>query len=440
MNPFFSRAWSTVLLAGLAGLLLVKGVVPALSEIDADFPGYYTAARIVADGQDTSRLYDDSWFREQIRRYGLESAKNPGKFAPFPPPTALLLVPVAHFEPLTVLRIVTAISVLCLILSMFLLARLLSWHVLDSALFVLCSGLNIISCLRFGQPYILASTSCVLGYYLYVKGRPWLAGACLAVFVPIKYYPVIILGYLGIRGEWKVLLGGAAVIVVVALASIGVLGWQVHQTFLVSVLGNHLTGHLSLAAAHSTPFSAVYQSFDTLFNRLFIFDPAGNPHPLLAAPLLRTLSVVITKGAIVLVAAVALLRLHRERAAGAAAPSIGILGILVLLIAPATATYTCVLLWLPIALLISYFLSQHARMPAYFTLGMYVAIGFVGMLGPYTSPFEGRGGLTVLAYPRLFLLLALFVGCAYFALVPGPAGSGMLPAALGWNARNRSHQ
>jgi hypothetical protein len=167
----------------------------------------------------------------------------------------------------------------------------------------------------------------------------------------------------------------------------------------------------------------VYQSFDTLFNRLFIFDPTGNPHPLLAAPLLRTLSLVITKGAIVLVAVVTLLRLHRERAAGAAAPSIGILGILVLLIAPATATYTCVLLWLPIALLISYFLSQHARIPAYFTLGMYVAIGFVGLTGPYTSPFEGRGGLTVLAYPRLFLLLALFVGCAYFVLVPGPAGS-----------------
>src|SRR5580700_3038360 len=137
MNSFFSRAWTTLMLVGVAAYVFHKGVVPALSEIDADFPGYFTAARIVVDGQDTQRLYDDDWFREQIRRYGLESAKNPGKFAPFPPPTALLLVPLTRFEPLTALRIVTAVSVLSLICSIFLLTRTLAWNPLDSALFIL---------------------------------------------------------------------------------------------------------------------------------------------------------------------------------------------------------------------------------------------------------------------------------------------------------------
>jgi len=28
-------------------------------------------------------------------------------------------------------------------------------------------------------------------------------------------------------------------------------------------------------------------------------------------------------------------------------------------------------------------------------------------------PFEGRGGLTVLAYPRLFLLLGIFITCVF---------------------------
>src|ERR1700726_2348406 len=106
---FLSRGWAIFVLVGLAALVFQKGIVPAMSGIEADFPGYFTAARIVIDGQDTRRLYDDDWFREQIRRYGLESAKNPGKFAPFPPPTALLLVPLARFEPLTALRIVTAV-------------------------------------------------------------------------------------------------------------------------------------------------------------------------------------------------------------------------------------------------------------------------------------------------------------------------------------------
>jgi hypothetical protein len=258
MNAFFSRAWSALLLAGLAGYVFVKGVVPALSQIDADFPGYFTSARIVIDRQDTRRLYDDDWFREQIRRYGLESAQNPGKFAPFPPPTALLLVPLARYEPLTALRILTAVSVLGLICSIFLLARILAWHPIDSALFILSSGTAIISGLRFGQPYILISTACILGYYLYLRRRPWLAGACLGLFVPIKYFPIVILAYFGSRKEWKVVLGGAAAIAGVALVSVAVLGWTIHQIFLLSILGNHLTGHLSLQA-QAPPFTAVYQ-------------------------------------------------------------------------------------------------------------------------------------------------------------------------------------
>jgi Glycosyltransferase family 87 len=415
MNAFFSRAWSTLMLVGLAGYLLGKGVVPALSQIDADFPGYFTAARIVVDGQDTSRLYDDDWFRAQIRRYGLESAQNPGKFAPFPPPTALLLVPLARCAPLTALRILTAVSVLGLICSIFLLARILAWQPVDSALFVLCSGSAIINGLRFGQPYILISTFCILGYYLYLERRPWLAGLCLGLFVPIKYFPLVILVCFALQRQWKVLAGSALAIVGVALLSMAVLGWQVHQVFLSSVLGNHLLGHLSLQAL-APPFTAVYQSFDTLFNRLFVFDPAANPQPLWAAPTLATIGIITVKGSILLVAVAMLMRLAREGTASALAPSMGIVSIFLLLVAPATATYMCALLWLPVALLIDYFVAKGARALAHFILGAYTVIGFIPW--QYAFPFEGRGGFTVLAYPRLFLLLAMFIGCAWFIIYP----------------------
>jgi hypothetical protein len=419
MNSFFSRAWTTLMLVGVAAYVLHKGIIPALSAIDADFPGYFTAARIVIDGQDTQRLYDDDWFREQIRRYGLESAKNPGKFAPFPPPTALLLVPLARCEPLTALRIVTTVSVLSLICSIFLLARILAWKSVDSALYILSSGLAIIGGLRCGQPYILISMFCILGYYLYLERRPWLAGICLGLFVPIKYFPVIILAYFAFRKEWKVVMGGAVAIAGVGLVSIAVLGWRVHEIFILSVLGNHLTGRLSLQD-QTVPFTAVYQSFDTLFDRLFVFDPTRNPHPLLAAPLLRTLGLITAKGSILLAAVATLVKLARGGTAGAAAPSIGILGIALFLIAPATATYTCALLWLPVALLINYFLNQGARMPAYFMLGAYAIIGFIPY--NYAYPFEGHGGLSLLAYPRLFLLSSMFVGCVYFIAHPRLSG------------------
>jgi hypothetical protein len=40
----------------------------------------------------------------------------------------------------------------------------------------------------------------------------------------------------------------------------------------------------------------------------------------------------------------------------------------------------------------------------------------------YAYPFEGHGGLSLLAYPRLFLLLAMFVGCVYFIAYPKASG------------------
>jgi hypothetical protein len=182
------------------------------------------------------------------------------------------------------------------------------------------------------------------------------------------------------------------------------------------VLLNHLTGHLIPGPL----FTAVFQSFDTLFERLFILDPARNPHPWLSAPPAATVAIVSTKGLLVLGAAAALINLCRARSVRAIGPTIGILGVLVLLIAPGSGTYAFVLLWLPVALLVNYFLSEGSRVPAYLILSTYVLIGFI----PYghTYRFEGDGGLTVLAYPRLFLLLAMFVVCVYAVGFAGPSG------------------
>ncbi len=417
----FSRACKVLLLAGLLAYLLLKCLTPALTEITDDFPEYFTSAKSVRDGQDAAKLYDGAWFREQTRRYGVGHQENPGEFTPYPPPTALLLTPLTGFEPLTALRIVTALNVLCLICSMLLLSRIFGWRLIDSALFILSSGWALRTGLRFGHPYILISTFCLLGYYLYLKRRPLLAGLCFGLFVPIKYFPVMILAGFALHRQWRVVLGGGIAVAAVSLLSIGVLGWQVHQIFILDVFWNHLTGHLIVGPR----FIAIFQSFDTLFERLFILDPARNPHPWLSAPLAATVAIVSTKGLLVLAAAAALIRLAHGANPSAIAPIIGILGILVLLIAPGSGTYALVLLWLPVALLTDYFLSEGARVPAYLILSAYVLVGFI----PYgrTYPFDGRGGLTVLAYPRLFLLLAMFVVCIYAVAFARPSGQRAAP-------------
>jgi Glycosyltransferase family 87 len=407
MRLFYNRSVAIVLFAALSAVLVARGIVPAMSKIDSDFPGYFTAAKIVADGGPVERLYDDVWFQQQMHRY-VPSSESIGKFSPFPPPTAFLLLPLTRMEPLNALRVVTIVSALCLAGSIVLLARILSLTLVESAVFILLSGYAVINTLRFGQPYIAVSFSCIAGYYAYLKNRPVLAGMFFGLFLPFKYFPAVILIYFAFRKDWKVVMGGGLVVSFISLVSIGVLGWKIHEIFLSSVLGNHLVGVLS----EQDPYTASFQSFDTLFRRLFVYDAALNPRPWLAFPPLQTIGVLAAKASIILAALAALIKLARSGIATATAPSIGILGVLTLLEAPATATYHFVLLWMPVGLLVHHLFCERDRASGYFILGTYALIGFL----PYghTQRFEGRGGLTVLAYPRLFVLLTMFIASVYF--------------------------
>lgn len=404
MRVFPNRPLAIVLVSALAANVIVRGIVPASLQTGSDFPNYLTAAKIVADGGSAERLYDTPWFQEQMRRYGIGKPSR-GKFSPFPPATALLLLPLASLEPQDALRVLTAVSTLCLIGSIMLLARTLRWSIIDAATLVLLSGSALLSTLRLGQPYALVSAACILGYWACTRRRPYVAGASFGLFTPLKYFPVIFLAYFAWRRRWQVVAAGMATILAVVLVSVAILGWHVHEQFLTSVLGHHLVAQLEL----QDPFSASFQSFDTLFRRLFVFDVQANPHPLFAAPALETAVLLITKAAIVAATLAVVVRLARTGGTLATPVSLGLLAIVTLLLAPGTGTYHMVLLWLPMGVLVDSLLRAHAPQQAYVLLGCYALIGFF----PYgfTAPFEGRGGLTVLAYPRLLLLLTMFVVC-----------------------------
>jgi hypothetical protein len=422
MQAFPRRYVAILLLAVLATLVVARGVVPAMSAVGSDFPSYLTAARIVADRGSVERLYDIPWFQEQMRRYRI-GEPSAGKFSPFPPPTALLLLPIANLEPLDALRVLTAVSVVCLVGAIALLSRILVWTLVDAAVLVLLSAPAILTTLRLGQPYILVSASCIAGYYACLRNRPWLAGACFGLFIPIKYFPLIYVAWFALRRCWQVVAGAGAVIAVVSLASVWILGWKLHAQFLGAVLGSHLVARLGM----QDPFAVSFQSFDTLFRQLFVLDATANPHPLVIAPWLHGAGVLFMKTTIAAATIATLVRLGRSRgAAEATAPALGLLGIGTLLLAPATASYHLVLLWLPVALLVDFFLREGAAACAGFLVGGYTLIGFFPY--PITAQFAGRGALTLLAYPRLFLLLAMFLACVR-CLWRSAAAAGMPVAA-----------
>ncbi len=394
--PVLEYALLTALVVGIA----YEGVVPALTRLDTDFPNYYTAGKLVATHGDLDRLYDDEWFQQQINANGIQQI---GRFSPFPPPTALVFAPLALFSPLTALRIMTLTNVLLLILSFVLLSRILGVSYREGALFVLLSGIGLINCFRFGQLYIAVSAGMIIGFMLLQRKKPVAAGIPLGFFLPVKYFPSVTVPFLMMKREWRGLASTLATAVLVVVASIVIMGPGVHREFLTTIFGSHLTASPQVL----DQFSTAFQSLNSLVNRLMLYDPVRNPQPVVAVPQLLWGVKAALVGSAVAAAVLTITRLARSGHPRAAELSIAVTAILALTIAPATATYHFVLLWLPVGLLLRALREAGLSRMSSLCLALYAAIGFI----PYSffRRFDGSGLLSVFAYPRLILLLALFI-------------------------------
>ncbi|MFN0158207.1 MAG: glycosyltransferase family 87 protein [Bacteroidota bacterium] len=399
--PKWIRAALIVL---LLAFLVYRGLFPAFTQIDTDFPNYYTAGKVVVSGGEINRLYDDLWFQEQIKANGMELK---GKFSPFPPPTALLFVPFSIMTPLAALQVMSVINLFLLAACVIVMGRILGIDRWDSLLLLLLGGIGLVNCFRFGQLYLVLSFTIIFGYYLYTHGKPVLAGIALGLFIPIKYFPIIFLIYFVMKGEWKVVAASSATAFVITIMSVLAMGWEIHELFIKTVLGQHLQSQLTL----QDPYSSTFQSFDSLFRRLFMRDGTLNPHPVIDQPFFFH---VLKFAAIATVASISFVLVHRltrgdRRFQGAA---FGLLGIAGLLIAPATATYHFILLWLPVGLLLRFFHEQSNRMAFWLTCAVYSAIGFI----PYSlfRHFDGQGLWSLFAYPRLALIIGLFGITTYY--------------------------
>ena len=271
---------------GLWGILLIfsylvlsKGILPALSDSGGDFANYYTASQIVREGRSIEPAYRDfSWFQKQIDRYGFE--RQVGGFIPHPPSTALLFLPLTLLDPLTAKRTWTLLNLVFALLIIFLLSRLSGLNWLLAAILFLGSGAALINNFLFGQLYLLVLLSILLGLYLLRSGQPVAAGLCLGALLPIKYVALLWIALLLWQRQWRVVLGAAGATVILLLLTLWVQGPQPLDTFLNEVLPRHLRGEIQ------DPFSTRFQSFGSLFRRLFLLEPTLNPEAALDAPFL----------------------------------------------------------------------------------------------------------------------------------------------------------
>ena len=107
-NVLLKRAFLAAAVGLLAFRLILMYLVPGWNNIASDFPNYYTAAWIVSEGRPTIDLYDPVSFDRERPRSGISGET--ALFNYFTPFSALTMLPVARFDPITAKRIWIVVS------------------------------------------------------------------------------------------------------------------------------------------------------------------------------------------------------------------------------------------------------------------------------------------------------------------------------------------
>jgi len=403
-DNLFTRLGAWIIFTGFAAIVLWKGILPALQNARGDFANYYTAARLVAEHKPLATAYRDFvWFQKQIDRYGITHQL--GGFIPHPPPTALIMLPLAPFEPLTAKRLWIGFNFALAIVVIILLAKMSELHWLPVAIILLSAGIGLINNFLFGQMYLLVLATIVAGIYLQQRGYPVLGGIVLGVMIPVKYVGGFFLLYYIWKKEWRLVISATAT----CAAMIGIIfllqGAEIFRVFITEVLPRHLQGEIQ------EPFAIQFQSWNSLLRRMFVASPSLNPQPPLESPVLFSL----IKNLIAWFSLSVFAWIYRQTKFSDQTHQrlfeIGLIPLAVLLISPGSATYHFLLLSLSIACFAKILLDLQQPRRAVMLSAFFLMINL-----PYYLQLKkfAVGWLTPIGYMRLWLLVFFFVTVCYF--------------------------
>lgn len=394
MKPNTARAtlddrWYRPVRLGLWLLILFLALRFAFFVVDAavrpsnGFVAYYTAARLVKDGADVSRFYDDAWFRSAIVQYA--PAVN-DIYNVSPPTTALLLLPLAGLSYAGARIAWTSFNLVCFVgAGIWLIweSDLRGLWVPSFAVFMLVYQ-PVYANFAQGQAYALLLAWLVVAWYGYRHQRAWLLGISLGLITVFKTAGVLLWLLLLIRRRWRALAWGTLTVLVVSLASLPWLGLNAWRTYF-SLLPRLSAQPEMAVTAYQTQFS--------FFRHMLTFDQRWNPAPLVQAPALGAwlpwLGVAVIAG----ISAYVAYSTDRDDLAFAT------FVLAAVILSPVSADYHYTLLLLPIAILAAWVRKRAWSWPG-FVLGISAILIAANL--PYQSPRLAAGALALLAYPKLY--------------------------------------
>ncbi len=260
------------------GLVFTVYAIQWMPRVTHGFAMYYTYAKMLANGDDFSRVYDYDYFNSKVEEYGMDNMLDmPNNI----PTNALALFPVTWLQPVPAKIVWSLISLCALAGSLLLMFDLYEVRFSETI------GLGMLSLvflwrpiydsIALGQVYFVLLFLFSLSMRGIFRSSAPLSGLPLAATFLIKGYGVVPLLWLGFQKRWKpelIALLAAALVVVTTLPLFTVETWTIFYKDVVAKLGTQPTdGHTA------------FQTINGILLHLFSFDIRWLPSPLVILPM-----------------------------------------------------------------------------------------------------------------------------------------------------------
>jgi len=370
-----------------------RTLIPAWTLPSSDFPNYYTAGKLARTREPLHLYYDWTWFQRQMHFAGIEHQL--GGYIPQTPLTLLPFIPLSLVPATTARKIWLVLNGAFLGLSLWLLNRITRQTLAQLWLIAFLSGEALRQNFLLGQYYVFLLALLTCAACCLITKRDRAAGSLLGSAFVLKLYggPLLLMAVM--KRRWPVVAASIAVLIAAGSISVAWFGWDEMARYSYQVLPRTLAGETL------NPFHPSNGSAGTLFRRIFVKEAELNPQPFADNPFLFFMcQTAFTLGVLAFTSAGSMRHsgpLTRKTQAWWIVAT--------LLISSNTASYTFVLLILPVALLF----REMPRRQWHFVLGTFVLLCLP--LRPAWSWL----------FPKLWLLIFLFVLIGYRELraIPG---------------------
>jgi hypothetical protein len=372
------------------------------------FATYYTAARLLLEGEDVSNFYDDYWFSSKVENYV------PGVYEIYlvnmPTTAFFIFLPVANFDYKTarVIWIIFNLIILAIVVGLIIKRMKIVGIWLPLILILFFSFQPLYANITYGQIYVFIFCLLVLAWFEFESDNEKLPGIILGLIFILKTAGMFLWILFAIQKKWESILWlfvTMATVFFVSLPIVGIDSWFINAN---KVLGYSSSPTLSVTA---------YQSIHSFFHHFFVFDKQWNPEPLINLPFIGKSFTIIFS---MLILIITISSVYKFRKLELAFGTFIIAGII---LSPASIDYHYMLMMIPILILFNWLIKNPS--PVLWGL-FFISFILIAASIPYISTKIAEGLWAIFAYPKLFGALGLWVLSLRAAYISKCSESGLL--------------